>query len=234
MHGGSAAYIGNKIRDKYNSEFGLNGETVYLSSEMERHVFREIDVENPYISYCGNIRLGRNDSLNIVADVLGKINRQYKLHVFSNESDKQFYKKLMKNPNIEFHGRVPYSEVKEIMNKSDIVVVVEGFDSKDVLITKYSLSTKVADALATGSNIIAFGSLDCGAIEYMKEIDCGLVSSDVKDLETGLRQLLQDVDYQKRCYDKCIDVTETNHRLDKSNGVFEGVVARTVAEYGRK
>lgn len=40
-HGGNAAYIGNKIRDKYNSEFNLNGKTVYLSSEIIPHEFKK-------------------------------------------------------------------------------------------------------------------------------------------------------------------------------------------------
>ena len=46
-HKGSAFYISDKIRDKYNSEFGLNGETIYLTSDIERREFKEIDKENP-------------------------------------------------------------------------------------------------------------------------------------------------------------------------------------------
>ena len=34
---GSAIYISDKIRDKYNSEFGLDGETVYLTSTVQRN-----------------------------------------------------------------------------------------------------------------------------------------------------------------------------------------------------
>jgi len=60
---GSAIYIGNKIRDKYNSEFGLNGITVYLTSDIKRHEFRPINKTNPSFIYCGNVRLGRNYSL---------------------------------------------------------------------------------------------------------------------------------------------------------------------------
>lgn len=74
-HGGSAAYIGNKIRDKYNSEFNLDGKTVYLSSEIIPHEFKKINSINPKILYCGNIRLGRNHSLNEIGKALAQINQ---------------------------------------------------------------------------------------------------------------------------------------------------------------
>lgn len=45
-------YIGNKIRDKYNSEFSLNGETIYLTSDIKRREFRAIDQNNPKIIYA--------------------------------------------------------------------------------------------------------------------------------------------------------------------------------------
>ena len=230
-HGGCAAYIGNKIRDKYNEVFDLNGETVYLTSELNRHEFRPINKLNPFISYAGNIRLGRSDSLCDIASSLGRINPDYKIHVYSNETEIRYYKKLMNHPNIVYGGSIPYSKVKEIMNNSDILLIVEGFDKKSVDITRYSLSTKVADSLATGSYLLSYGSIDCGAIEYMKIIDCGSVCINHEQLEYELRKILSDVDYQKINYDKSLLISKMNHSLENSNLVFESVVERAIANY---
>ena len=57
-HKGSAIYIGDKIRDKYNGAFGLNGETVYLVSDIERRPFKPIDPNNFTVRYFGNIGYG--------------------------------------------------------------------------------------------------------------------------------------------------------------------------------
>ena len=234
-HGGSAAYIGDKIRDKYNSEFNLSGETVYLTSELERHEFRIIDTDNPYISYCGNIRLGRAESLCEIASALGRINSNYKIHVFSNESEEQYCKKLKEHPNVVYGGSVPYSQVMEIMNRSDVLLVVEGFEKKDVDITRYSLSTKVADSLAVGGAILTLGSIECGAIEYMKQIDCGPVCTDSTQLDGKISRLFSDVEYQKSNYEKSSVVSKKNHTLENSNFIFEGIVERAIAGYrGRK
>ena len=232
-HGGSAAYIGDKIRDKYNEEFGLKGQTVYLTSELCRHEFRPIDAIKPYISYCGNIRLGRAESLCLIASALGKINSNYKIHVFSNESEERYYKKLKKHPNVIYGGAIPYSEVKNVMNQSDVLLIVEGFEEKDIDITRYSLSTKVADSLAVGGAVLTFGSIECGAIEYMKQIDCGPVCTEASQLEEKIIKLLSDVNYQRANYYRAREISKLNHNLQNSNRVFEGIVETAIAEYTR-
>lgn len=231
---GSAAYIGDKIRDKYNSEFGLDGETVYLTSTIQRRKFCSVNQEKPRISYFGNIRLGRNESLNDIGYALGKINSEYMLDVYSNESDPAYYRLFEANPNVTFHGSVPYSEVQKLTVESDIVVVVEGFKKEDLDITRYSLSTKVADSLASGVAVLAYGSLECGAIEYSHSTGCIATCIDPNSLQDTLKRLISDVDYQIQNYENAIAITEKNHRLENSTAVFESIVDRSIENYGRQ
>ncbi len=223
-HGGSAIYIGNKIRDKYNEEFGLDGETVYLTSTIQRREFRAINRENPVISYFGNIRLGRNESLNEIATALGQINPDYMLHIYSNEADPTFYDIFSANPNAEFHGSIPYAQVQEKTVESDIVIVVEGFQKKDVDITRYSLSTKVADSLASGVAVFAYGSPECGAIEYAGETGCIVTCTKKEQLREKLTELMEQETLQRAHYDGAVSVTETNHRQEQSTAIFRRVV----------
>jgi glycosyltransferase involved in cell wall biosynthesis len=174
-HKSSAIYISDKIRDKYNKAFGIKGDTVYLASNIERHEFRPIDVDNLKISYCGNIRLGRNSSLVDIGNALQQINPTYKVDVYSAEKNEKFIKVLRKCPGIRYHGIVPYSEVMRITSESDISIIVEGFAPEDVTITKYSLSTKVADAISSGCQILSYGSEECGVIGYMISVGCSVV-----------------------------------------------------------
>ena len=231
-HLGSAIYIGDKIRDKYNSEFGLNGKTVYLTSSVERHPFREIDRTNPKISYFGNIRLGRNESLNDVGRAIGQINPAYMLDIYSNETDPKYFRLFEKNPNVWFHGSISYREVQEKTAESDIVVVVEGFKKKDVGITRYSLSTKMADALASGANVLAYGSSECGVIEYAQSIGCVAVCTNPDDLKACLERLIADRDYQRGNYKKAIEITQAHHNLEQSTRIFENVVKDAIKGNG--
>ena len=232
-HGGSAVYIGNKIRDKYNSAFGLRGETVYLTSEADRRPFRPIDVECPVIRYFGNIRLGRNRSLFELGKVLGRINPNYRLEVYSNETEQKQYQMLVDEPSVDFMGSVPYKTVLEKTLESDVLVVVEGFDKRDVDITRYSLSTKVADALASGAMVVGYGSSECGAIEYLAETGCCCVANNAADLQRKIERLFGDVELQRRLYNASAEVVRMNHTLENSNEVFRGIVKRAIEGYVR-
>lgn len=128
----SAIYISDKIRDKYNCEFGLDGETVYLTSTTKRKDFEYVNTERPLITYFGNIRMGRNHSLNEIGYALGTINPNYVLEVYSGEKDPAVYGIFKKNPNVIYGGTIPYAQVQDKMEKSDITVIVEGFKEEDI------------------------------------------------------------------------------------------------------
>ena len=224
----SAVYVSDRIRDKYNDEFELGGETVYFISTIARKPFSPINKEKPVIAYFGNIRLGRNNSLLDIATALGRIKLTYTLEVFAGESDPYYYEPLQNHPNIKYGGKIPYSEVQMRTTACDAVVVVEGFREEDLAFTKYSLSTKAADALSCGSMIIAYGPEDAGVIDYLKKTGAAMVCTNPERLQELLETLLTDVTLQKEYYDRAIAVTKRNHTITGSTKTFESIVDRVV------
>lgn len=222
----SAVYCSDKIRDKYNSEFGLEGETVYLSSTIPRKPFRCINQEKPVIAYFGNIRLGRNNSLLDVATALGHINSDYRLEVYSGESDPAYYRVLKEHPNVLYRGRVPYSQVQKRTEESDVVVVVEGFQPENLDFTRYSLSTKAADSLASGAAVFAYGPEEAGVIGYLISTQATVSCTDKNKLEDCLRTLITDIDLQKKIYEQASSVFQKNHTFESSGSVFENIVEK--------
>ena len=79
------------------------------------------------------------------------------------------------------------------MFASDVTVIVEGFEEKDIELSRYSLSTKAADALASGAAILTYGSDDCGIVEYMRSTDAAVVCSDRSELKSSIEKLMNDV-----------------------------------------
>ena len=225
---GSAMYIGNKIRDKYNAEFGLRGETIYLTSDIERHPFRQIDVTHPRFIYCGNIRLGRNQSLADIGYALQAINKDYFVDVYSTEKDEAFIRVLKACPGVRFHGAIPYTEVMRLTEQSDVTIIVEGFKKKDVNTTRYSLSTKAADAIASGGNIFVYGNIDCGVVEYMQGTGCAVVCHEKEKLEDEIRKLIYNPTLQKQLYDRAIIVDKEDHDKEKNRILAETMFVRLI------
>lgn len=227
-HKGSAIYIGDKIRDKYNGAFGLDGETVYLVSDIERRPFRPIDKANFTVRYFGNIGFGRNLSICDVATALARIKPDIRVEVYSGERHADKIKPLQQHPNIDFKGSIPYVDVMEKTIDSDILLVVEGLSKSDVNLTRYALSTKVADSLASGCNIVGYGSDECGAIEYLEQTGCVTIGHNIDEMGTALRMLIYDPTLQYSNYCKAAEVFQANHTLISSNNRVKQIICRLV------
>lgn len=224
----SAIYCSDKIKDKYNSYFGLNGQTVYITSELQRREFQTINVQSPRVVYFGSIRLGRNNALSDIATALGQINSSYRLEVYTNEKDESISDSLKKHPNVVYGGNIPYSEVEKKIAAADIFVIAEGFRDEDINFTKYSLSTKAADGLASGVAILTYGPSDSGVVGYMQETGASQVCTDPLTLKKDIEQLIMDDELQKKYYDQAIEITKKNHTLKSSTAIFESVVKSVV------
>ena len=223
-HKGSAVYVCDKIRDKYNERFGLSGKTVYFNTTVIRKPFRAVNTDNPKIVYFGNIRLGRNHALKKIADALGRINPLYMLEVYSNEQDEAIYGELKAHRNVVWAGAIPYSEVLKKTSSCDIYVAAEGFREEDIYFTRCSLSTKAADGLASGAAVLAYGPAESGLIDYLQKIGAAFVCTEEDQIEATIRQLLVDIDGQRIRYEKAVEITRRNHTLEKTTAVFEMVV----------
>lgn len=227
-HKGSAIYISDKIRDKYNGDMGLDGETVYLTSTVKRKPFSPVDTEKPLITYFGNIGMGRNYSLNDIGYALGQINPNYRIEVYSGAKTPALYKIFETNPNVFYGGMIPYEQVQDKMQKSDVTVIVEGFEEKDVNLSRYSLSTKAADALASGATILTYGSQECGIVEYMQSTKASFVCTNKGQLVATIKQMLERKDLQEQYYAQAIVMTIEHHNIKKSCETVERVVAHAM------
>ena len=227
-HKGSAVYVCDKIRDKYNERFGLDGETIYFNTAITRRPFRPINVDDPQIVYFGNIRIGRNNALLKIADALRGINPNYKLRVYANEQDEVYYSALKAHPNVIYSGAIPYCEVLKKTTESDIYVAAESFRDEDLLFTRYSLSTKAADGLGSGAAVLAYGPAESGLIDYLQKTGAATVCTEENGIETAIRQLLVDQDRQRDLYDRAAEITKKNHTLEGSSSVFEMVVRKVL------
>ena len=90
--------------------------------------------------------------------------------------------------------------------------------------TRYSLSTKVADSLASGVAVFAYGSADCGAIEYAESTKCITTCTDPLRLEESLLAIISNQALQEKNYITSIGVVSEYHSLKMSTKVFEEVI----------
>ena len=223
-HKGSAVFGCDKIRDKYTSEFGINGKTIYYNSTVERRPFKPVNSDAPVFVYFGNLRIGRNKALLDIANTLQHISSDIKLKIFSNETERKYYQDLIDHPSVVWGGAIPYDQVKKEMAESDVYVVAESFSAEDVNFTRYSLSTKAADGLMSGMIVLGYGSLESGVISYLHDTGAAMVCTNFEELKDSIIRLITDQQLQRKLYDLSELISKENHTLKSSIKKFESVV----------
>ncbi|MBQ3773442.1 MAG: InlB B-repeat-containing protein, partial [Pseudobutyrivibrio sp.] len=91
--------------------------------------------------------------------------------------------------------------------------VVEGFGPEDIALTRYSLSTKAADCLASGAAVFAYGPKDAGVIGYLIRTEAAVCCTEKEKLEGCLKTLLHNAVLQEKCYKQAVNVSKINHTL---------------------
>lgn len=142
------------------------------------------------VSYLGNLGLGRAGELVTIGRTLKEMGRR--VDVYSGERNLEILKVLTEENGIRFHGAVSAEEVGNIMASSLAVIHTESFDPKMQDITRYSVSTKIADSLMNGPAILAYGPRGIASIDYLQENRAAYVISDPDDLAKGLTEFLSD------------------------------------------
>lgn len=169
-YSGFGVYISQKLADKYNSFFKLQGYPFYLSSNVKTG---EKDI-NYAFNYIGKIGAGRDKSLMLLGDVLNKINPEFVVTIYSQDKVSNKIRKAFTRHNCIFKGPIKYDDALKMMQLGSFNIVASGFSKKNINDTRYSLSTKVADSLASPGPIIVVGDDGDGAVDFFKDKNCSI------------------------------------------------------------
>ena len=105
---------------------------------------------------------------------------------------KHILKHLNLDNGIVFHGAVGQKQVEEIIDNSLLVVHAESLSEKNIYKVEYSVSTKIADLLASGHCILAYGPDNIASIEYLAENNSACVISKKEDLKETVLRIIDD------------------------------------------
>jgi len=230
---GDIIYISDKIRDKYNSAFSREGKTMYLATEISPRPYRSI-AKPPAIGYFGNIRFGRNEALATFANEARKFDPGIVVDVYSNEQSAKYLRPLKKEKGIAFHGSIPYHQVASAMVRCDLLLIAEGFERKDVLMTRYSLSTKTADCLSSGVLTMGFGSPECGVIEYLKSTNAAYVATKREEIVPLLRVIYANEAQNAAFVMRAGELAVERYDRIKNAQRFYDIVVAAIASYDDK
>lgn len=206
--------ICEKMTRDYSELFGKPCYTLSTSSTITEPLSFE---KTNNISYMGNLGYNRNEQIVALGKALKKLECEGKpeyIDVYSQEIREEILKDLNEENGIKFHGKIGADEVLRIMGSSLAVIHTESFHKISRNQVKYSVSTKVADSLASGTPILAYGPEEIASIEYLKENDSAFCASDEKELEGCLKSLISDEQRRSQIIENALNLAKKNHNGD--------------------
>lgn len=146
--------------------------------------------------YAGGLHVGRHKSLHILAEFACKI-ESVRVIVYTSVNDRNMYEALYPNDNVIFKSYVPHERMNEVFEEADVMLHIESFDERVIEFTRYSLSTKIPEYMASGRPILCYAPQNIASYQYISETDCGVCISDESELSAGINEL---TDIQHRNY----------------------------------
>ena len=179
-----------EICDYYGNVFGCSMTPLYKGCDFNSSV--KDSVGNPIkIVYAGNLLYGRLEIISKISDIIEKYSsniQSVSFDIYSNTSlmASEIQEKFGNKSFTHYKGRQDYNVIKEKLAKADIVLHVESFENDQILKTKYSFSTKIIDALQSGSVLLAVGPVEVASIRYIQKIPGAYVISNIETINDEL------------------------------------------------
>lgn len=190
-------------------------------------ICQEIDVKvgKKEISYLGNLSLNRWKSLIEIGEALDRVNlrlrEDFTLNIYSGESDNNILQRIQGPKSVRFHGKITPDDCSKVIKESLAVVHTESFDDANIKRVQYSMSTKVADSLASGTCFFVYGSEELASVKYLKDNDVAIVATSKHELEVKLTELVQDENVRYRLISKAIKLAKKNHIATVNSSEFK-------------
>lgn len=219
--------ICDKMTEAYKNLFDKPIYTVYTGYSASG----EVCADGEGIVYLGNLGFSRHRSLVDIGRALKSISKQTGedvwLDVYSTENREEIIKDLSAENGIRFHGAVDSQEVRRIISQSKMVVHVESFEPINIKKVQYSVSTKIADLLASGHCILAYGPQDVASIEYLEENEAACVVSNPDALEIKLKDILYNKEKREKIINAAKALSLKNHDADAVTQKIEDIILRS-------
>ena len=114
----------------------------------------------------------------------------------------------------------------EEMKKASVLLHVESFEEDNRERVKYSVSTKIADLLASGICLFAYGPEEISSIEYLRRNECALVAVNREELTYKLSECLEKPEVRAENASKALEIAARNHDSGRQSERLKSILSR--------
>ena len=218
------------MKKQYASEFDCNYHVIYTTSSVSAFPEKKPE-ERLRMIYAGGIACERNQSLVAIGKVIDECNLPIDFYVYTKEDREWLREPLANAPCIQLCEGVSYEEVLTLIRECDIIVHVEGFSKDSEELVRYSMSTKIADALSCNRVLLAYGPSGIASIDYLEENQCAFVANNVEELKTVLSEICSGGQSIAQKKENALRVALANHTREQNHRKLFVALEETINEH---
>ena len=201
--------ICQKMAMDYENKFHKKCYVLHTPTDLDKPLQKS---KQKKISYIGNLGYRRDQSLIEIGRALRSLGAEIDhIDVYSAESRPDILQNMTPENGIHFCGKINAEQVKQVMAESLAVIHAESFDEKERNKVRYSVSTKIADSLMSGTCILAYGPKDVASMEYLLDNQAAIAITSPEELRDGLTELLQNQEKRDAAIRNAVILAKQNH-----------------------
>lgn len=214
--------ISDEINKQYSKEFNVHAETIMTGASIPVNDAREMGAGFKGITYLGNLAYDRISSLIEIGKALDEINSKegtnVKVFLYTRSLSEGQINRVRDIKSIEYCGYVTGDEFIDTLRNADALLHIESF--KDIYIEKVknSISTKIADSLASGNPLIAYAPECISSMKYLHFNSAALCIETKDKLTEELRRFICCESFRYTIACNGIKTANKNH-ISKNNSV---------------
>lgn len=218
--------ICDRLNELYSKEFDKPTTTIMTGASFDTTEKKVDIIKLKALYYFGNIICNRYISLADIGRVLKRINFEnntdFVLKIYTNVKDRELLNYLSEIDTIRYCGHITGDEFYKVFHSADILVHTEAFDKESVDLVKNSVSTKIADSLASGIPLFAYGPAKVASMKHLIDNNCAITATSDDELYDALKSVFFDSDLRKKVVANALETAERYHNSKiNSNSLYD-------------
>ena len=188
--------ISEEMRIEYKKIFNKNSILAFnMSADLKIDNFKKTDRSDLLLVYAGGLHFKRWGTLAVLARALkhfnNENNRKVTLEIYSHQNiNNDILREIEIQGVSKFCGSLDEDGVRYVLNNADILVHAESFERKCIESTRLSVSTKIAEYISIGSNILAVGPSSLASMKFLASN--AVCINDFDTIDFKVKELLDD------------------------------------------
>ena len=207
--------ICDELKKEYSETFGVPTSVLMTGAGIPIVDGPRIVAEPKHICYFGNVRCNRFVSLCRIGRELDTINAEtgndFKLKIFTFEKDQSILDKFRDINSIQLCGAVTGEAYDRAFREAHLLLHTEAFDAESIDRVRHSVSTKIADSLASGIPLLAYGPKGVASMDHLHRHDSAIAAFSEGELRQMLERAFFDVAVREQTVRNALVTAKTYH-----------------------